>query len=186
MTIQEIVQIESDRNQPEKYGVVHLISENSFYRAHDWSAWLLSNFPFGEAANKPLRISAKRLKDGYIEAWVGFPVTSLGKYVPNDGSVKFNPVSDNQVDVYIQLPEEYADATAEDLRKIVDEWKEQLPLNEGKKQKREDREVSESQPRIMRISDVLGRVLSYPLESKSPLEAYEFVRQLRQQIAEMF
>ena len=55
-----------------------------------------------------------------------------------------------------------------------------------KKQKREDREVAEIAPRITRMSDVLGRILSFPLESKSPMEAWEFLRQLRQQVAAMF
>ena len=186
MAIAEISKIENDRSKPEQFGVIHLFSESNFYRAHDWSAWLMTTFPFGESVNKALRVSAKRLKDGYIEAWVGFPVSSLGKYVPNDGSVEFNPVSDTQVDVTIALPAEFADADFDSLRGAVDEWKEALPLNEGKKQKREDREVAEIAPRITRMSDVLGRILSFPLESKSPMEAWEFLRQLRQQVAAMF
>lgn len=186
MTIEEIRKIECDRQEPEKFGVIHLISDGGFYRAHDWSAWLMTSFPFGEAVNKPLKISAKRLKDGYIAAWVGFPVASIGKYVPNDGSITFAPVSDTQIDVMIALPEEYQNADSEALRKNVDEWKEQLPMNESKKQKREDREVADAAPRVMRISDVLGRILSFPLESKSPLDAYEFLRQLRQQVVAMF
>ena len=82
MTIAEIVEIESNRQASDQYGVIHLLKENNFYRAHDWSAWLMTKFPMGEAKNKPLNISAKRLKDNYIEAWVGFPVASLGKYIP--------------------------------------------------------------------------------------------------------
>jgi len=37
----------------------------------------MTTFPIGEAINTPLKISAKKLKDGYVEAWVGFPVTSI-------------------------------------------------------------------------------------------------------------
>ncbi len=186
MTIAEISKIENERKTPEDFGVIHLFSENNFYRAHDWSAWLMTTFPFGESVNKPLRISAKRLKDGYVEAWVGFPVTSIGKYVPNDDSLKFNPISDTQIDVTITLPEEIAGADFESLRSQIDEWKEGLPMNEAKKQKREDREVAEVAPRFTRMTDIVGRILSFPLESKSPIEAWEFVRQLRQQVAAMF
>ena len=122
MTIAEINEIEKKRDK-EQFGVIHLLIENGFYRAHDWSAWLMTTFPFGEAVNKPLRISSKRLKDGYIEAWVGFPVSSLGKYVPNDGSVKFNPVSDTQIDVSIELSDDLMDATYDEIRQFVDAWK---------------------------------------------------------------
>ena len=124
MTIAEISKIENERNTPKDFGVIHLFSENNFYRAHDWSAWLMTTFPFGESLNKPLRVSAKRLKDGYVEAWVGFPVSSLGKYVPNDDSMQFNPVSDTQIDVTIHLPDGYEDANFDDIRAQVDAWKE--------------------------------------------------------------
>lgn len=186
MTIAEIVDLESQRTSPEQYGVVHLVKEQSFYRAHDWSAWLMSMFPVGEAANNPLRVSAKKLKDGYIEAWVGFPVTSLGKFIPDDGSVVFTPVSDNQIDVTVSLPEELLSEDSDTIRALVDEWKGQQPLNDGKKQKREEREVADVAPKVTRISDVLGRILSFPLESKSPMEAYDFLRILRQQVAGLF
>lgn len=184
MTIAEITQLENDRKSKEQFGVIHLIKENNFYRAHDWSAWLMTMFPFGEAKNKPLRISAKHLKDGYIEAWVGFPVSSLGKYVPNDGTIIFNPVNDNQVDVTIQA--DFGDAGYDDIRAQVDEWKENLPMNDGKRQRRENHEAQEAAPRVLRMSDILGRVLSFPLEDKSPMEAYDFIRKIRQDISDIF
>lgn len=181
MTIAEIVKIETEREGC--LNVVHLIREGNFYHANDWSAWLMTKFPIGEAVNKPMNVTAKRLKDGYVHAFVGFPVTSLGKYVPNDGSVTFTPVSDAQLDVTLNV--DFGDATVEDIRAQVDEWKESLPLTD-KKQKRDSREASEAAPRAMRLSDIVGRLLSFPLAEKSPLEAWEFVRQLQQQAVNMF
>lgn len=176
MTIAEIIELESARKEAEQWNVIHLIKENGeWYRAHDWSAWLMSVFPFGEALNKPLHITAKRMKDGYIDAWVGFPATSIGKYVPNDGSVDFNPISDTQIDVRIEIPAEIGEVSYENLNKMKEEWKASLQINEGKKQRREDREVSEVEPKIIRITDIMSRVLSFPLESKSPIEALGFL-----------
>lgn len=187
MTIAEIIEIESARKQPEQWNIVHLIKEQGeWYRAHDWSAWLMSAFPFGEALNKPLHITAKRLKDGYIDAWVGFPATSLAKFVPNDGSVSFNPVSDSQIDVTIELPAEIGEVSFENLNHLKEEWKASLQLNNGKGQKREEREIAEAEPPILRISDIMSRVISFPLESKSPIEAWEFLRVLRRQIAALY
>ncbi len=187
MTIAEIIEIESARKNPEDWNVIHLIKENGeWYRAHDWSAWLMSEFPFGEALNKPLHITARKLKEGYIDAWVGFPATSLLKYIPKDGTVEFNPVSSTQIDVKVEIPAEIGEVSFDNLNRMKEEWKAKLQLTESKKQRREEREVAEVVQPIMKISDIMSRVLSFPLESKSPMEAYEFLRQLRRQVAAMF
>lgn len=188
MTISEIIELESNRKEADQWNVVHLVKENGeWYRAHDWSAWLMSVFPFGEAQNKPLHITAKKLKDGYIDAWVGFPATSIGKFVPSDGSVDFQPVSDTQIDVRIELPAEIGEVSFENLNQLKEEWKSSLQLNDnGRRQKREDRDVQEAAPRVLRFSEIANLVISFPLESKSPIEAWEFLRKLRRQIAAMY
>jgi len=187
MTIAEIIEIEGARKNPEQWNVVHLLKEGEFYRAHDWSAWLMSAFPFGEALNKPLHITAKKLKDGYIDAWIGFPATSIGKFIPNDGSVDFNPVSDLQIDVKIEIPAEIGEVSYDNLNRMKEEWKASLQINDSnKKQRREDREVLDAVPKVARFSEIANLVISFPLESKSPIEAWEFLRQLRRQVASMF
>ena len=91
MTISEIQQLENSRKSPDTFGRIHFIKEGNFYRAHDISAWLITMMPFSEAI-KNVSIIAKKLKDGYIDAFIGFPLTSLDKYIPNDGSVTFVPI----------------------------------------------------------------------------------------------
>ena len=91
MTISEIQQLENSRKSPDSFGRIHFIKEGNFYRAHDVSAWLITMMPFSEAI-KNVSIIAKKLKDGYIDAFIGFPLTSLDKYIPNDGSVTFVPI----------------------------------------------------------------------------------------------
>ena len=182
MTIVDIIKIEADREG--KANVVHLIKEGNFYHANDWSAWLMTKFPIGEAATKPMRVTAKRLKDGYVQAFVGFPVTSLGKYIPNDGSVLFVPVSDTQIDV--ELPADFGNATVDDLRKMVDEWKETLPMNAEKGNRRHGDEVREAMPRVTRLSDIASRVLSFDIAEHTPMEAMQFVRDLQHDIAALF
>ena len=72
------------------------------------------------------------------------------------------------------------------IRKAVDDWKMTLPLKEEKADRRKDHEVVEASPRITRISDVISRVISFELESSSPMEAYEFLRVLRRDISAIF
>ena len=126
MTIAEIRGIEENRKDPAQQCVIHLMREGNFYHANDWSAWLMLNFPISK---EPLTPTAKRLKDGYIHAFVGFPVTSLGKFVPDD--VEFKAVTDTQIDVTTTA--DFGDATYEDLRSQVDAWKDGL-LQEGESQ----------------------------------------------------
>lgn len=185
MNIAEIIKLENDRTTPDMYGHIHFIKEGNFYRAHDWSAWLMITHPLTENQAK-LTIIAKKMKDGYIDAWVGFPLTSIEKFIPNDGSVVFAPINDTLIDVMITPTDDIITSTPEDVRKKVDEWKASLPLNEGKSQKRESREISEAQPRITRITDVITRVISLPLENMSPVDAYDFLRQLRKDIAAIY
>lgn len=182
MTIAEIRKIEEEREGA--LAVAHLIKEGSFYHANDWSAWLMTTYPIGEAVNKPMVVTAKKLKDDYIHAFVGFPATSLAKYVPNDGSVEFKPVGDSQIDVVLNI--DFGQAATEEVRQMVDEWKNSLPIQENKKQRREDREIVGEARRITRISDVMAKIISLPMEDISPKQAYDILRDLRRDISALF
>lgn len=184
MTIAEIIKIETARQEAESWNVVHLLKEGDFYRAHDWSAWLMSVFPFGEALEKPLKVIAKKLKDGYIDAFLGFPASSIRKYIP-DG-MEYCIVSDTQIDVKVEIPAEIGDVSFDNLNGMKEAWKANLPLQEGKKQRREERETADQAPRIIRFTDVINRIVALPMEDMSPMEAWNFLRDLRRQISAMF
>ena len=186
MTISEIVSIEEARQEASSWNVIHFFKEGEFYRAHDWSAWLITAFPFGVSVENPMKVIARKMKDGYIDAWVGFPASSIGKFIPNDGSVGFNAVSDTQIDISIEIPPSVGEVSFDSLNRMKEEWKSSLPIQEGKKQRREDREVLEQAPRIMRFSDIIGRLVSLPMEDLSPREAWDILRDLRRQASAMF
>ncbi|MBQ8713011.1 MAG: hypothetical protein IJ551_09390 [Prevotella sp.] len=183
MKIEDFIKMETDRKEPARFSVVHLVKEGGFYRASDWSAWLLTQFPIGVSKEKPMNVTVKQLSNGYIHAFVGFPVGSIAKFIPNEETVAFQPVSDTQIDVTLNV--DFGDATCDDIRQQVDEWKAGLPLNEGK-QKRDAREATETAPRAMRLTDIMGQVLAFPLADKSPREAWEFVRTLQQRLMGFF
>lgn len=185
MTIAEIIELENSRKSPDMYGRIHLLREGNFYRAHDWSAWMAMTNPINDLWPS-MSIIARKLKDGYIDVFIGFPLTSLEKYIPNDGSVTFVPIGNNQIDVVIMPTDDVLAADFDTIRKAVDEWKAAQPISENKSSRRENREASEAQPRIIRFSDVIHTVISFPLESKSPMEAYEFLRQLRRDVIALF
>lgn len=186
MTIAEIVSIEEARQDPSSWNVIHFVKEGEFYRAHDWSAWLMTSFPFGVSIENPMKVIAKKMKDGYVDAWVGFPASSIGKYIPNDGSVEFKPISDAQIDVTVELPAEIGEISFDNLNKKKEEWKMSLPLQGNKGQKRENKELTEQAPRITRFSDIAARLVSLPMEDLSPREAWDILRDLRRQASALF
>ena len=46
----DILQQERERDTAEQWGIIHLYKTGSFYSAYEWSAWLMTKFPIGEAA----------------------------------------------------------------------------------------------------------------------------------------
>lgn len=180
MTIAEIISLETDRKSPEQFNVVHFLKEgNGFFRAHDWSAWLLKNFPINDLVAN-MGVTAKRQKDGYVDAFVGFPATSLKKYIPEAEQVGFTVIDDNHFTVTVELPAEIGEVSFDNLNTKKEEWKQSLPIQD-KKKNREEHEVQEHAPRFMRMSDIVGRLVSLPMEDVSPKEAYDILRELRRQ-----
>ena len=187
MKVVDIINLERDRKDKDKRNVVHLIRENgNWYRAHDWSAWLFKTFFVNEELQNDLRVTAKKMKDGYIDTWVGFPATSMDKYIPHDDSIEFRPIDNDMIDVAINIPDDIMDADVDDVFKAVDEWKNGFPLTEDKKGRKEDRNIENVRPKITRMSDIMASLLAFPIEEKSLIEQSEFLRDLRRQVANLF
>ena len=115
--IKEILEFEDDRNDREMQRVIHLFQEGSFYRAYEWSAWLMCKF-FHD-----FKVTHRHMKG--IEqsvALIGFPVTSLSKWLPQDIE-RHDDVSDKHI--ILTLAEDTL-ADLGDARKMsveFDAWK---------------------------------------------------------------
>ena len=76
--IKEILQKEKERGNVEQCKFIYLFREGTFYRAYEWSAWLCQRY-FSE-----LKFTHHLLKNGEDIIFVGFPISSLGRYTPDD------------------------------------------------------------------------------------------------------
>lgn len=107
MKIEEILTIEKDRETEDKWSVIHLWKEGGFYRAYDWSAWLVATRCYvpveGQEDFKPLHISKKKSRENDTFCFIGFPIKSIQKFVPN---YKFDPVDDEHIMLTIDLQTE--------------------------------------------------------------------------------
>lgn len=199
--ISEVFGIERDRKESEKLNVIHIFKEGPFYHAYEWSAWLLVTFAYTEAVRmttpdrKPLTVTHNKIKDSkdtYV--FVGFPLRSLEKFIPKDRQVSFTPVSDTQIDIAIEIPAEFGNVNEERMQKMVDEWKAETPAKDPQESKTEKKGGKSGDapqqtlplPKGSGLIAIVSQVLSYPLEKRSPIEAFEFLSELKRQIAEVF
>lgn len=191
--LSEILSIEESRKDNSQWNVIHLFKEGSFYHAYEWSAFLIHTVTYTDAVReqtsdrKPLSVTRKKNKEGEGSiALVGFPLPSLDKFIPNVAQAAFTPITDSQIDITIELPEGMKDLNAEMLLQKMEEWKEQFPLKEGKKDNKRNNDADIPYARPMRLSDIMGRILAFPLERKTPMEAVNFISDLKRDLSYIF
>ena len=157
--------------------VIHLFQEGSFYRAYEWSAWLMCRYLHG------FKVTHRRMKG--VEqsvALIGFPVTSLSKWVTDD--IERHDVSDKHI-TFTLAGEVFADLGGMDnALDVFDSWKAEQPIVE--KAARRQPETYSTQPSALSLSMIAQRILSFPVEAKSPLECSQFLSDIKQQIAKLF
>ncbi len=109
-SLTEVFAIESDRATSDKWNKIHLFKMGDFWRAYEWSAWLVSVITFNDEVRmatkdrKPLHVTRMERTD--IEGtycFVGFPVRSLEKFIPTREN--FESIDDKHVVVTITLPQ---------------------------------------------------------------------------------
>lgn len=178
MTQTEILEIEKSREINGNYATIYLFAEGSFYRAYDWSAWLCFRYI---NQFKPTKRELKN-ENGDTIVYVGFPVTSLSRYIPENGTT----VSREDKGVEVDLPiETFSGVELESLKKDFQNWKNSVPVAVSKKSSvREDlKNGGGEQPH--RMSEIMFKILAYPLEQKSPMECMSFIAELKQQITSL-
>lgn len=193
MTTAEILEIEKERSESSTWNVIHLFKDGSFYRAYEWSAWLTAVVAFNELVRKgtqdrkPLTVTRKKDKnsDGTF-AFVGFPLNSMDKYIPS--KIGFNPISDSQIDISIELPSDIGEVSFEAISKKIEEWKDGVPIKEEKPKKGKSDDIPFAMPsdRPMSITGIMTQIIAYPLEQKSPMDVVAFVSDIRKRLVMLF
>ena len=183
MSIDDILKIESDRQDQNKWNIIHFIKEGNFYRVYDWSAWLAAKFYYGEKS-KDMKFSARKLKTGSLLASWGFPATSIANHIQN--SENFSPEDNNVIDVKVTLPPNMLGITYNEIVAQKEEWVTTLPLKETRNVQRESHEIDKQSPRLVKITDVISRIISLPLDRMSPREAWDELYKLRSEVTAIF
>lgn len=173
--LKEILEKEKDRGSLEQCAVIHLFREGTFYRAYEWSAWLCLRY-FTE-----LKVTHRLLKSGEDIIFVGFPLTSIDRYTP-EGAEVF-PSSDKSIEMTLPTEAFAPDIEVESLRMDFENWKQCQPLTEASKKKVEEGRVEAQRNAHPRLTDIMLRILAYPIEQHSPMECMVFLADIKQQIS---
>ena len=88
--LEDVFAQEWDRSNPDGWNKIHLYKIGDFWRAYEWSAWLISVVTYNEKVRmttkdrKPLHVTRMRRTDidNATYCFVGFPVKSVEKYIP--------------------------------------------------------------------------------------------------------
>lgn len=185
--IKDIIEVERQRETREQWLTIHLFREGSFFRAYEWSAWLCVLY-----VSDKLKVSHKQSrKEGFSFCFVGFPVTSMEKYTPLGAAVTM--IDDRRVEIRLEEGAMEAEASAETLSEAFLQWKEQQPFaaasSEVVVERPRDAGTWVSQGSVphqpMRITDVMQMILAFPIESRSPMQAMQFLSEVKERLARM-
>ena len=188
MKLTPALEFEKLREDAESWNKIFLHKDGKFFRAYEWSAWLIKTLVCSEAFQKERSdvkiLAANRYvtkKGEYVS--VGFPLESLSKYMPNYENVDFETIEDYAT-FTVEMPNE-EDVTYEALQAAFMEWKQSLPEKDtrgGQKATRSTARVDSEGSRVG-MFQILSQVMSYPLESKTPSDNAEFIASLKRQLA---
>lgn len=89
--IADVLQIERNRQEATEWNKIHLFQMGDFYRAYEWSAWLIVVITYNDEVRKqskdrkPLKLSHKQFANSEDTfCFVGFPIKSMEKFIPRD------------------------------------------------------------------------------------------------------
>lgn len=149
--LKDILEIERRRIPQGPHNTIYLFPEGTFYRAYEWSAWLCCRYM------NQFKATRREMKGemGETVVFIGFPITSLGKFLPEDAQVSSN--EDKSVSIALPVSVfregEDTDASGDAFR----HWKKSIPLAVTRKGSVKDdlKNASDAQPH--RLSEIMLR-----------------------------
>jgi len=183
----ECLAIESERKESSTWNKIHLFKQGDFWKAYEWSAWLIATVTYTEEARmntksrRPLKVSRMNLADeNGTYCSVGFPLRSIEKFIPNRQN--FESIDDSHIIITVALPQpdEGSELTEDSLVNNFGSWKESIKVTEKKKGKIvEITHQQEQKP----SGGMLSQIMSYPLSERTAVDNIQFIQSLKQQVS---
>lgn len=186
----EAIEKENQRADSSTWNKIYLHRDGSFYHAYEWSAWLIKTIVCTEEFQKErndnvilsaIRYDNKKSLGQYVI--VGFPLTSLSKYIPKYQDA--TPTESGDITIDIEIPN-IESKSYDSLYSDFVSWKQSCELKEQKqKEPKPKSSISIATKQSVGLFTIATQVLSYPLESSSAQDNINFIATLRQQVANL-
>ena len=203
--IADVLQIERNRQEATEWNKIHLFQMGDFYRAYEWSAWLIVVITYNDEVRKqskdrkPLKLSHKQLANSEDTfCFVGFPIKSMEKFIPT--RTGFESTENKHIIVTITLPQpkDGTEIDYERLNKAFTEWKTAIPVSN-----KEDIIDENGNPRPLKpktdkktpstisaqatiptttSGGIISKILCYQLQEHTDIDNRMFIASLQQQI----
>lgn len=177
MTLSEILEVEKRNDEDDLYKI-HLFLENDWWRAYEWSAWLCRNYPNSlDESNKlkPTHKSLENVENGLI--LVGLKLNHFDKYMP-----KAKVISVNDRHIIVDTKEVLSNLDFNSYKPILNKWKDNTPLRQEEPKNRKEKPLQTSQ---ISLTSIMREILAYPLESRTPIENMEFIRDIKNKVLKL-
>lgn len=134
--IADVLQIEHNRQEATEWNKIHLFQMGDFYRAYEWSAWLIVVITYNDEVRKqskdrkPLKLSHKQLANSEDTfCFVGFPIKSMEKFIPTRTGFESTENKHIIVTITFPHPKDGTEIDYERLNKAFTEWKTSIPVS---------------------------------------------------------
>ena len=203
--IADVLQTERNRQAPTEWDKIHIFQMGDFYRAYEWSAWLIVAITYNDKVRKetkdrkPLKESKKALATtGEEFCFVGFPIKSVDKFIPT--RLNFESVEDKHIILTIELPtpSDGSKVTYERLNEAFTKWKAAIPLSTKEDTIDENGNKRTPKPKPANAlpaatspnavtrqptgGGILSQIMAYRLEMHTDNDNRQFIASLQQQI----
>lgn len=187
MALSDILKVENTRlTEKHPLNSIFLFREvnASFVRAYDISAWLLVCILYKNDDTHELKPTHRIYKEGDT-IFVGWPQTSMDKFIPNELNPKVIDDKIFQAEIDEALLKEYA--TPDDLINAFQEWKNSIPVTESKK-KGNNKEEAAAQILNQHCSmlTVCQEIIAYNPIEHSIRENDNFLETVRNKLIRLF
>lgn len=175
----EIIELEKRTNIEDLY-IIHFYKEGDWWRAYEWSSYLVTIFPNeldDKHKIKPTRKSLKGTEHGII--FIGLKLSSFEKYLPG---IKVDNIEDEHIKIDVK---DYIN-TIFDINSYYNNlitWKNNFKLKEEFKNENIDNNKNEVLITSNNtIFSIISEISSYQIENKTLIENTIFLSNIKNKI----
>lgn len=182
MTKNEIIESEV-RTSNEDLFKINLYLVDGWWRAYEWSAYLLCFYPNGLKDSERLKCTRKRVaktENGIV--FNGLKMSSFPKYIP-DYNINENDSLNGEEKIVINVEGKYENITFETYKQIFNEWKDGIEYKDtSMKCGTQDKSHTINGNTIFAIAQ---QILAYPIEDRTPMQNTNFISELKQNLSKI-